>query len=150
VVVKHVDSNGVKRKSLFFILAMLLSGMAIRADDAADLEKVIAMLNSDAQKEGGEKSVLEKISRETHVPVATLEVQRKRTHLSCGEIFAANSIASGAGTSFDQIAGLRTQGKSWRQIVRDSRVSMVRGSARPAPSDKPAKPGGSKDKGKRD
>jgi MinD-like ATPase involved in chromosome partitioning or flagellar assembly len=148
--VKHVDSNGVKRKSLFVILAILLSSMAVRADDAADLEKVIAMLNGDAEKEGGKTAVLQKISRETKVPVATLEAQKARTHLSYGEIFAANSIASGARKSFDQIAALKAQGQSWRQIVRDNRVSMVRGSAQPASSGKASKPRGSKDKGKRD
>ncbi len=117
-----------KRRSLFFILVtLLLSIMPIRADDAADLEKVIAKLNRDAQEEGGHKAVLQKISGKTHVPVETLEAQMKRTHLSYGEIFAANSIANAADKTFDYIAGLRAQGQTWRQIVKDNKVAMVRG-----------------------
>ena len=128
---------------------MLLAGTAIRADDATDLEKLIAKLNTDAQKSGGEKEVLDKISESTHVPVTVLAAQKKRTNLSYGEIYAINSIARGAGRSFDNIAGLKAEGKTWRQIVRDSRVSMVRGSGKAAQSDKTPKEG-EKSKGKGD
>lgn len=112
-----------KMKHFFLSLVVLLSLITIRAQ-AASIAQTGAQINADAKKEGGAARVLASISKSTHVPVATLEKEMARFHLTHGDLFIAHSIASASGKSFDQIAGAKAKGQTWDKIAAENNVSL--------------------------
>jgi hypothetical protein len=91
---------------------------------AASIEKTMADINADAQKEGGPERVLKSISASTHVPVATLEKEKAKSGMSYGDLFVAHAIAKAAGKSFEEIAALKTKGQTWDQVADANNVSL--------------------------
>lgn len=110
-----------KKFYLTLVALLILSAVAVQA---ASLKQSIASLNADAQKPGGPERAMKSISASTHVPVATLEKEKAKTHLSHGDLYAAHAIASASGKSFDQIAALKAKGQSWEKIAADNGVSL--------------------------
>ena len=64
------------------------------------------------------------ISRETGVPITTLEMQRNNTRLGHGGLFIANSLASATGQTFDEIAALKASGHGWGWIAKQNNVKL--------------------------
>jgi hypothetical protein len=113
-----------KTRFFLFTLVTLLSIAAASAEDKSGVDKTISSLNSQAKSEGGPDRVLKTISKNTGVPVAKLQAQKSKSNLSYGELYIANAIATASGKSFDQVAAMRTGGKSWAKIAEENNVSM--------------------------
>lgn len=73
------------------------------------------------------------ISKNTGVPVAKLEAEKSKTGLSYGELYIAHAIASASGKSIDQVAAMKSGGKSWSKIAEENNVS-IGGSATKKPA----------------
>jgi hypothetical protein len=67
----------------------------------------------------GEDHVLNRISNETGVPVATLQMQKSTTGLGNGDLEHANLLANASGQSFDTIVGKFQAGEGWGKIAHD-------------------------------
>ena len=113
-------------KRLNLILTALLAfGAAIaRADEIVVLENTASDFDTWAGRTNGREQVLTAISRDTGVPITTLETQRDRTRLGYGGLFIANSLASATGQSFDEIAALKASGHGWGWIAKQNNVKL--------------------------
>ena len=113
-------------KKLNLILAALLFlGAAIaRADDVVILERTASDFDTWGATSNGREHVLTAISRETGVPVVTLEAQRDRMRLGYGGLFIANSLASATGQTFEEIAALKASGHGWGWIAKQNNVKL--------------------------
>lgn len=106
------------------IFSLIIAGVVARADDRADLDKTVAGLNAQAQTNAGRQRVLDAISKETGVPVTTLQAQQSKTRFGFGELLIANSLAAATGKSFDEIANLKTSGKGWGKIAKENNINL--------------------------
>jgi len=79
------------------------------------------MTHSDAT---GGADVLNRISRETGVPVATLQTEKSSTKLGYGELEIANLLAKASGQSFDSIAAKFKAGEGWGKIAHDMGLNL--------------------------
>ncbi|MCA1659539.1 MAG: hypothetical protein LC642_03220 [Verrucomicrobiaceae bacterium] len=115
-------------KKLSLILAALLSlgATVVNADDIVILERTASDFDTWGARPDGRERVLSAISRETGVPITTLEMQRDRTRLGYGGLFIANSLASATGQTFDEIAALKTSGHGWGWIAKQNNVKLPR------------------------
>ena len=113
-------------KKLNLILAALLFlGAAIaRADDIVILENRANDFDTWGMRPDGRERVLNAVSRETGVPIATLEAQRDSTRLGYGGLLIANSLASATGQSFEEIAALKASGHGWGWIAKVNNVKL--------------------------
>ena len=113
-------------KNLILILAAFLFwGDAIaRADDIVILERTAGDFDTWGALPAGRERVLTAISRQTGVPVATLQTQRDQTRLGYGGLFIANSLASATGKTFDEIAALKASGHGWGWIAKQNNVKL--------------------------
>ena len=113
-------------KNLILILAafLLFGGAIARADETVILERTGRDFDRLGATSGGQERVLDAISRETDVPVATLAEQRDRTRLGYGGLFIANSLASATGKTFDEIADLKASGHGWGWIAKQNNVKL--------------------------
>ena len=112
-----------KTKIILLTLAVLLWAAPGWAKEAS-ISQMIASLNADAQKPGGDERVLKSISASTHVPVATLAKEKASSGLSYGEVYIAHAIASASGKNFNDVAQLKKKGKTWDQIADENNVSL--------------------------
>ena len=94
--------NGVTRfesysmKKMNLILAALFLGAAIaQADEIVILENRANDFDTWGMRPDGRERVLNAISRETGVPITTLEAQRDSTRLGHGGLFIANQFFAG-------------------------------------------------------
>lgn len=110
--------------SIISLWTIFLVPAMVRGDPKSDLNDAVADLNEQARTAEGHQRVLASISRETGVPVSTLEAQRSRTRLGYGELMIANSLANSTGKSFDELAALKASGKGWGEIARDNNVNL--------------------------
>jgi hypothetical protein len=67
---------------------------------------------------------LDKISAETGVPVATLQVERASTGLGWGGLEKAHLLANASGQSFDTIVGKFQGHEGWGQIAHDYGLNL--------------------------
>ena len=113
-------------KKLSLILAAFLSlGTAVvYADDIVILERTASDFDTWGSRPDGRERVLSAISRETGVPITTLETQRSNTRLGYGGLFIANSLASATGQTFDEIAALKASGHGWGWIAKQNNVKL--------------------------
>src|SRR5436190_12516878 len=112
-------------KNLILTLAaLLLFGGAARADEVVILERTASDFDRLGATPDGQERVLDAISRETEVPVATLAEQRDRTRVGYGGLFIANSLASATGKTFDEIADLKASGHGWGWIAKQNNVKL--------------------------
>ena len=107
------------------LAALLFSGAAIaQADDIVILERTANDFDTWGMRPDGRARVLTAISRETGVPITTLEAQRNSTRLGYGGLFIANSLASATGQTFEEIAALKASGHGWGWIAKQNNVKL--------------------------
>jgi hypothetical protein len=113
-------------KKLSLILAAFLSlgAAVVNADDIVILERTASDFDTWGARPDGRERVLSAISRETGVPITTLEMQRNSTRLGYGGLFIANSLASATGQTFDEIAALKASGHGWGWIAKQNNVKL--------------------------
>lgn len=113
-------------KKLSLILAAFLSlgAAAVNADDIVILERTASDFDTWGARPDGRERVLSAISRETGVPITTLETQRNNSRLGYGGLFIANSLASATGQTFDEIAALKASGHGWGWIAKQNNVKL--------------------------
>ena len=114
-----------KNINLVLAVFLLLGAPIARADDVVILERTASNFDTWAATSNDRpERVLAAISRETGVPVATLEAQRAQTNLGYGGLFIANSLASATGKTFDEIAALKASGHGWGWIAKENNVKL--------------------------
>ncbi len=64
------------------------------------------------------------VARQSEISVKTLEAQRVKTGMSCGELLAANSLSKASGQSFDTILGMKEKAGTWSQLARQLKVNL--------------------------
>jgi hypothetical protein len=113
-------------KKLSLILAAFLSlgAAVVNADDIVILERTASDFDTWGSRPDGRERVLTAISRETGVPITTLEMQRNNSRLGYGGLFIANSLASATGQTFDEIAALKASGHGWGWIAKQNNVKL--------------------------
>jgi hypothetical protein len=107
---------------VFILMITLLSVSMARADDTAGINRLIADINAAAK--ANKARMLKIIVINTDVAAATLESEKSRTGFSYGDVYVAHSLAMASRKSFDQIAALKTGGKSWARIAEMHQVSL--------------------------
>ena len=113
------------KKMSLILAALLFFGAAIaQADDIVILERWSNDFDTWGMQPDRRERVLSEISRETGVPIATLEAQRESTRLGHGGLFIANSLASATGRTFDEIAALKASGHGWGWIAKQNNVKL--------------------------
>lgn len=113
------------KKINFIAAALLFSGAALaQADDVVILERTASDFDTWGSTPSGQEHVLAAISRDTGVPVTTLQAQRDQTRLGYGGLFIANSLASATGQTFEEIAALKASGRGWGWIAKQNNVKL--------------------------
>lgn len=128
-----------KRFNLVLTALLVFGATAVRADEVVILERSANDFDTWAARANGREQVLEKISRDTGVPIATLEAQRERTRLGYGGLFIANSLASATGQTFEDIAALKASGHGWGWIAKQNNVKLGPIISRARTANKPLK-----------
>lgn len=102
---------------------LILCAAVSRADDESDLHQAAASIDGQAITNEGQTRVLNSISTESGVPVATLQTEKSSTSYGYGELLIANLLASASGKSFDDIVAMRkTEG--WGKIANDLGLNL--------------------------
>ncbi len=108
--------------------ALLISlAYARKGDDAKEvntLQKQAARLDKTASQSSGNQAVLESLSKQLNVPVATLQAEQQSTKFGFGQLFIANSLAQASGKSFNQVAQEFNSGKGWGQIANENNLKL--------------------------
>jgi hypothetical protein len=113
-----------KKLSLILAAFLSLSAAGVNADDIVILERTASDFDTWGARPDGRERVLSAISRETGVPITTLETQRNNSRLGYGGLFIANSLASATGQTFDEIAALKASGHGWGWIAKQNNVKL--------------------------
>jgi hypothetical protein len=113
-----------KKISLILAAFLSLGAAVVNADEIVILERTASDFDTWGSRPDGRERVLSAISRETGVPVTTLEAQRNSTRLGYGGLFIANSLASATGQTFDEIAALKASGHGWGWIAKQNNVKL--------------------------
>ncbi len=116
-----------KTKTLVLILGSVLlvnSGTISRADDKSDLERSVAALDAVGKDPADHGRVFASISKDTSVPVPTLEKQKADSNLGFGGLFIANKLASATGKTFDQIVAEHKAGQGWGEIAKANNLKL--------------------------
>jgi len=92
-----------------------------RGKGKASGKKAHDMTHSDAT---GDAGVLNRISRETGVPVATLLTEKSSTELGYDELEIANLLAKASGQRFDGIVAKFKAGEDWSKIAHDMGLKL--------------------------
>ena len=92
-----------------------------RGQRKASSEEAHDMTHSDAT---GGAGVLNRIFRETGVPVATLQTEKSSTGLGYGDLEIANILAKASGQSFDSIVAKFKAGEGWGKIAQDVGLNL--------------------------
>jgi hypothetical protein len=113
------------RKFTLILAAFLSLGAAVvNADEIVILERTASDFDTWGARPDGRERVLSAISRETGVPITTLEAQRNSTRLGYGGLFIANSLATATGQTFEEIAALKANGHGWGWIANQNNVKL--------------------------
>jgi hypothetical protein len=107
---------------ILFLAVSFFSAAAVSAEDEATLNQAIATLNGQAKTAADKKIVLGAVAQQTNVPEKTLESQMAATHLTYGELVAANSLAEGSGQAVTNILA-RKKGKGWAEVSREVKIN---------------------------
>jgi hypothetical protein len=93
--------------------------------DKADFEKRLKAVNNLADKEAPRRAGLDAISKETGVPLAKLQSQRRENeNLGLAGLTIANVIAGKTGKPAGTYIRQRENGKAWDKIATDNGVSL--------------------------
>jgi len=110
-----------KKLICLFVTYSLCGSMIAFASDEASLNQAINSLNARAKTDADKKLVLKAVSQQTGLPEKTLRSQMSATHLSYGELLAANSIVEGSGKNLNAVLTMK-EGKSWASLSKQLRV----------------------------
>ena len=110
-----------KKLISLLVTCFLCGGMIAFASDEASLNQAINSLNARARTDADKKLVLKAVSQQTGLPEKTLRSQMSATHLSYGELLAANSIVEGSGKNLNAVLATKG-GKSWASLSKQLRV----------------------------
>ena len=116
------------RKLLLLSLTLALAAVSALAQstdspkDLKEMQKQATRLDSKASQ--GEGTVLNSLSTQLNVPVATLQAEQKSTNFGPGQLFIANSLATASGKTFDQIAQEFKSGKGWGEIAKENNLKL--------------------------
>ena len=121
-----IESSYMKEISLIIAAFFLVISAAVsRTDVTADLIRATAEINTQAQTNDGRARVLRAISRQTGVPVATLQTEQSANRLGYGDLLIANVLASESGKSFSEIVAMFKAGQGgWGKIANDLRLNL--------------------------
>ncbi len=109
----------------------LLGGGSVRVPKkyAGTDEKAVSghirALNAAAGSQVERPFVVSAVSRATGVSEQALQAQQDSLRLRFGELCAINAIAHGNTSKVREIAGLRSQGKSWTDLAKANGLSVV-------------------------
>jgi hypothetical protein len=84
-------------------------------------KKARGMTHSNAT---GDAAILNRTSRETGVPIATLLTEKSSTELGYGELEIANLLAKASGQRFDGIVAKFKAGEDWGRIAHDMGLNL--------------------------
>ena len=110
-----------KKLICLFVTYSLCGSMIAFASDEASLNQAINSLNARAKTDADKKLVLKAVSQQIGLPEKTLRSQMSATHLSYGELLAANSIVEGSGKNLNAVLTMK-EGKSWASLSKQLRV----------------------------
>jgi hypothetical protein len=112
-------------KSTALCLTLLLGLLApVRADEAADLEKQVELIDKTAQESSQPDAALAAVAKKTRVSEGRLKEQQAKTKLNPGGLYIANTLAAKTGKSFDEIMAAKNNGKGWGQIAKENNVKL--------------------------
>jgi hypothetical protein len=112
-----------KRTTLCLTLVLGLI-LPVRADEAADLDKQVEVIDQTDQQAAQPDQPLGEVSRKTGVPEKQLKEQKAKTKLNSGGLYIANTLAAKTGKSFDEIMAQKNSGKGWGQIAKENNVKL--------------------------
>lgn len=113
-----------KRTNLILAALLFFGAALVQADDVIILESTANDFDTWGMRPDGRERVLSAISRETGVPITTLDAQRNSTRLGYGGLFIANSLAAATGQTFNEIAALKASGHGWGWIAKQNNVKL--------------------------
>jgi len=122
--VTRFESHSMKKMNLILAALLFLGAAIAQADEIVILENRANDFDTWGMRPDGRERVVNAISRETGVPITTLEAQRDNTRLGYGGLFIANSLASATGQTFDEIAALKASGHGWGWIAKQNNVKL--------------------------
>jgi len=94
--------------------------------DLQEMQKQATRLDSEASQSQGHEAVLESLSKQLNVPVATLQAEQKSTNFGFGQLFIANSLAAASNKTFEQVSQEFKSGKGWGEIAKENNVKLGR------------------------
>lgn len=112
-----------KRTALFLTILFALLA-PVRADEAADLDKQVELIDKNAQQATQPEQALTEVAKKTGVPEKKLKEQQSKAKLNSGGLYIANTLAAKTGKSFDEIMAAKNSGKGWGQIAKDNNVKL--------------------------
>jgi hypothetical protein len=110
-----------KKLICLFVTYSLCGSMVAFASDEASLNQAINSLNARAKTDADKKLGLKAVSQQTRLPEKTLRSQMSATHLTYGELLAANSIVEGCGKNLNAVLTMKG-GRSWASVSKQLRV----------------------------
>ena len=113
--------QAMKKLISLFVTYFLCGSMVTFASNEESLNQAIISLNARAKTNADKKLVLKAISQQTRLPEKTLQSQMSATHLTYGELLAANSIVEGSGKNLNAVLAMKGD-KSWTSLSKQLRV----------------------------
>jgi hypothetical protein len=110
-----------KKVICLFVTYCLCGNMVAFASNEESLNQAIISLNARAGSNADKKRLLTAVSQQTRLPEKTLQSQMSATHLTYGELLAANSIVEGSGKNLNAVLAMKGA-KSWASLSKQLRV----------------------------
>ncbi len=125
--------TGVKNKTLWVPppVGSLLGGGYVRVanevqgNDEAALIGTIGQLNAAGGSKEERPFVISAVSRSTGVSVRELRAQQDNLRLQFGQLCAINAIAHGNSNKVQEIALLKSKGKTWTELAQANGISIA-------------------------
>ncbi len=112
--------------SAVFLVSIVCAETGDDSKEVRKLQKEAAQLDNSARQSSGNQVVLESLSKQLNVPLATLQAEQQSTKFGFGQLFIANSLAQATGKTFEQVAQEFNSGKGWGQIANENNVKLGR------------------------
>ena len=97
----------------------------VQGNDEAALLGTINQLNAAGGTRNERPFVIAAVSRSTGVTARDLQAQQDRLQLRFGELCAINTIARGNSNKVDEIATLKSKGRTWTELATANGVSIT-------------------------
>jgi hypothetical protein len=94
----------------------------VRANDPAEIAKLITDINSAARK--NKQRIISIIVINTDVAGSTLEQEMAQTGMTLGDVYVAHSLALATKKKVGVFFALHKNGKSWSEIAKSHNVSL--------------------------